>query len=179
MGWTYTYRPRGMTDRAWFADRLGAGFEILDCATVRGTWYAAVRSLRMPDEVWGAVFLTRRVPKARDGYNFGWKDMDETMGPCESRCPARILALLTPLEPGKYPYAEEWRKRCHETARRQAALPKIGQTIRLLDTVTFGGVPESILTKVALPRRRDIYQTPTGRYVRFSNLANYSYEVVA
>jgi hypothetical protein len=173
MGWLYQSRSRGMSHQDYFA-REFPSLEILDCATVGGTFYAAVRSPKMPEQVWALIVLTRMCPK--DRYNFGYKDMDETMGPYESKCPGRILDLLTPLEPGKYPHAEEWRARCRTYANR--VTPKVGQTVALVNPVYFGGIPEKTLTKVSLPRRRDVYRTGSGRLVRLPRLKNYEYSIL-
>lgn len=37
----------------------------------------------------GIVCLVRYNPRDREGYIFGYKDMEESMGPCESECPSR------------------------------------------------------------------------------------------
>ncbi len=52
----------------------------------------------------GAVILTER-----DGVQWGYKDMDETMGPVESRAPVQILEMLSLTT---HPYANDWRNRC-------------------------------------------------------------------
>lgn len=52
----------------------------------------------------GAVILTER-----DGSQWGYKDMDETMGPVESRAPVQILEMLSPTTNH---HALEWRERC-------------------------------------------------------------------
>ena len=49
-------------------------------------------------EIFAIVCLVRWNPRAKDGYIFGYKDMDESMGPCETDCPASILDLLTPTD---------------------------------------------------------------------------------
>src|SRR4051794_30955512 len=47
---------------------------------------------------------------AKDG--FGRKSMTECSGPCEVDCPARIMALLSPVEAIPNPsYAADWRSR--------------------------------------------------------------------
>ena len=48
--------------------------------------------------VFAAVCLVRYNPRDREGYIFGYKDMDETVGPNESDCPEAILDLLTQTE---------------------------------------------------------------------------------
>lgn len=119
MGWTYMVKPRESTSE-WFKNTLtwtseaGAVTRPLAVAIVaRKEAYAAVETIR-PDgsrEVWAAVFLLDFKPSARDGLTFGYKDMDESMGPNANRCPAKILDLLTPTD---REYANAWRERCRE-----------------------------------------------------------------
>ena len=176
MGWTTTYRPKGWTDRAWFQERVcGPGNRIIECATVRGVFYAAVESDQRPGEVWALVCLTQRSPKS--DYNYGWKDMDETMHPYYYAAPAKVLNALTPTQ---HEQANLWRGRCWSRLARRLSLPKVGETIRLETAMTFGGGQSSrLLTKVTLPHRRDVYRTEHGQYVRFTNLLNYEFEKVA
>ena len=47
----------------------------------------------------------------KDYYNFAYKDMDESYGPCQCDCPKGILDLLSPTE---NEYALQWRKACYE-----------------------------------------------------------------
>ena len=109
MGWTFQHRDRGITDRAFFQDLLGDKQEILASATVgRTTFYAAVRSLRT-GEVWAFVALTRWV---RGDFNYGYKDMDERMGPTEALCPPALLDLLSPL--GECNHPEQYCRWCSD-----------------------------------------------------------------
>ncbi len=97
MGWTYTHRERGMSTQAFFErefpDTLSRNGEILASAVVSGTFYAAVKD-RESGNVWAMIALTGR---SRDYHNFGYKEMDEAMGPSDAQCPARVLDLLSPL----------------------------------------------------------------------------------
>lgn len=85
---------------------------VLKSAMVGSVYYAAVSSERegQPTKVWAAVFLTCGRTKW-DGTIWGYKDLDETMGPCECKCPASILALLTPTDSQ---WANEWREKCRQ-----------------------------------------------------------------
>jgi hypothetical protein len=125
MGWTSTYRAPGQSHKDFFTqeghrqdnERIHA--EIVTAAAVGSTVYMAYRITEKAtneSKVIGLVFLTENL---RGGYNnFSYKDMDEEMGPTESRCPQAILKLLTPLPPapaeGRDPheYARAWRARC-------------------------------------------------------------------
>ena len=57
--------------------------------------------------------------RPRDHFNFGYKDMDESMGPFECDCPERILDLLTDTD---YESAGRWRKRCRENLAKEKAI---------------------------------------------------------
>jgi hypothetical protein len=77
--------------------------ECLDAALVGSTVYAACRTtFKAADEekgiaagysyVFAAVILTS------NAGGFGYKSMDESMGPNEVDCPVRIMKLLTPID---------------------------------------------------------------------------------
>src|SRR5262245_28338027 len=107
MGWVFTHREKGQTNLDWFRENL-CGSEperLIDCATVGGAFkgvaYCAYRTKAVPEgepeRVVALVILTQWV--ANDYYNFGYKDLDEGMGPSEDSCPKRIFDLLDPLPP--------------------------------------------------------------------------------
>jgi hypothetical protein len=123
MGWTYTHR--GDTPvKDFLADRINcendhAKWLLLDIAIVKmRTAYMAVEIIRRDKESKQLDMTTRRVVafvfrldyrSSEPGYDIGYKDMDESMGPCESECPERILKTLTPTI---HEYAQAWRQRC-------------------------------------------------------------------
>ena len=59
--------------------------------------------------IFAAIFLTST--DAKDYYNFSYKEMDETVGPCYYDCPKGILDLLTPTN---NEWANNWRTKCRE-----------------------------------------------------------------
>ena len=125
MGWLYQSRMRGQSNREWFEKEFSS-LEFLECATYLGTFYAAVRPKAKPETpAMCLVILCRWIPN--DVYNFGYKDMDETMGPYGARCPEKVLKALGPLEPGKYPYAEEFRRLCWDLVNRRKAARKVAR----------------------------------------------------
>ncbi len=97
MGWLIYDRsvsdPKAECDRiATWSNEESAG-EVLASSIVGSTYYAAHRKTTHAtgeSKTVGIVFLIQRSP-------FGYKDMDESMGPCESECPRYILELLSPL----------------------------------------------------------------------------------
>jgi hypothetical protein len=99
MGWTYLNRtvadPKAFLDNEY-------GTAILESAIVGDAYYAAAR---IQD---GRVIAVVTLIDSAGG--FGWKTMDESMGPLRADCPADILAMLT--EPAPGPCAEKWRNAC-------------------------------------------------------------------
>lgn len=179
MGWTFQNRPKGTTDREFFQDLMGERYTIVECATVNprsedGAFYAAARTNEGPEAgtVWAFVSLVRWVPA--DFYNFGYKDMCETMGPV-AEAPARVLDALTPLpECGgcqpmrQYGYcstctARQWRTDSRTIAdnRARAAKVKPGQVVRFAKPITFtSGTELDTLTF----EQRDTFRADGCRY---------------
>ena len=99
--------------------------ELVKACKVGSTWYAAARVTNLDGTqvedttyvtdadgsiTFGAVFLTRY-----DDGCWGYKDMEESAGPVESRAPLSLLALLSELkDPDSYAHA--WRQRCQNWA---------------------------------------------------------------
>jgi len=118
--------------------------ELVKPCKVGSTWYAAARVTNLdgtavedvtyvtdPDGsiTFGAVFLTRY-----DDGCWGYKDMEESAGPTESRAPLGLIELLSNLkDEGSYAYA--WRQRCRDWA----AIPDYaeGDKIKLAAPVTL------------------------------------------
>ena len=117
---------------------------LLKACKVGSTWYAAAKvtnidGSRVEDATYvtdedgsitfGAVFLTRY-----DDGCWGYKDMEESAGPVESRAPVSLLAQLSELkDPDSYAHA--WRQRCRDWA----AIPDYaeGDRIKLAAPVTL------------------------------------------
>jgi hypothetical protein len=165
MGWTGVRREPGMTDREFFEREFPVTLtqtgRILDCATVRGVFYAAVKgSHQGAGQVWAMVVLIRRTRS--DGgvdawVNFHHKELTETSGLGDFRCPSRVLDCLDELpecahpEPGPGQVnlcsaccAREWRRRCREVAGRQARAAGVrpGARVRFARPVKFASGDE-------------------------------------
>jgi hypothetical protein len=124
MGWTFsTYfdsNRRAVLDQEFQYETPTASTRVIKSAMVGSTYYAAVENMNKQTgerKVFALIALTRA---GRDG-GWGYKDMDETMGPYETRCPASILDLLSPTD---NQYALEWRQRCRDYIARKKAAPK-------------------------------------------------------
>lgn len=85
-------------------------------------------------EVLGIVCLVRWNPRDKDHLDFGYKDLNECMGPCEDGCPAHILDLLSPTD---NEYALGWRQRCRANLELRSRKIEDGMRIRLAEPVTF------------------------------------------
>ncbi len=124
-------------------------------------YYAAVERIHGDGrlEVWAAMFLVeiRREGRFR---TWGYKDMDETMGPAYTRCPLAILGLLTePLND----QAANWRACCREHHARRARVTglKPGMRIRLAAPMRFSNGRDVDVF--------DIVRAPSGRGIAFMN----------
>lgn len=112
MGWTFTHREKGISNKEWFAREYDGdrGYEVLDVASGSLNRNHVYIALKLPDgKVLAVACLTRWVPK--DEYNYGWKDMSEDMGPNICDCPQRIIDLLSPIEelfPNEESSSREW-----------------------------------------------------------------------
>ena len=154
--------------------------ELVKACKVGSTWYAAARVTNIdgtPVEdatyvtdadgsvTFGAVFLTRY-----DDGCWGYKDMEESAGPNESRAPLGLIELLSDLkDPDSY--AKDWRQRCRDWA----AIPDYeeGDKIKLATPVTLtDGSTCQIVTATHYRRgrqKRRCYRIEeTGGLVRLS-----------
>jgi hypothetical protein len=117
--------PRQYLDDQFTYQRDGLRSTVLRSALARvRTYYAAVEHT-YPDrerEVFAAICLVHYNRRDREGTIFGYKDMDESMGPCEAECPAAILDLLTPTT---NEHALAWRERCRTFIARRAVRPRL------------------------------------------------------
>lgn len=192
MGWLYMRSigthsgPRQYLDNQFTYERPGLRCRVLRSALASmRVYYAAVEFLRpgVPREVAAIVCLVRYNPRDRDGYVFGYKDMDEGMGPCEAECPEAILDLLTPTD---RPHALAWRARCRENAaarRARAAkpAPRPGQTIVLDRPLAFrDGRSLDRFEVVPNPRGRRtmLFRDPQeGGFYRIPNVRRLDYRL--
>lgn len=175
MGWTYTQKRDGETVREFFEREFGGGGTIIDCTVVKmRTAYIAYQP-KGTDDVVAIVCLLDYRPN--DWLNFGYKDMDETMGPYECECPERILKLLTPTD---HEYALGWRERCWARIHERAEKPKLtdGCTVRFAQPIKFTDGRTLDTFKVEKHGRTVRFLNGYTRY-RLSDWAEREYEVVS
>lgn len=171
MGWTYTHKDKGITIKDFFTKEFsGENGEVIDCAVVeRKTAYIAYRGKkgRLEGKVTAFICL---LGYSKDYYNFGYKDMDETMGAYEAKCPERILNLLSPVEEfglseRGMEYASEWRKSCWENINKK----KTAVTLKDGDIVHF----EKAIHFTNGDNIQDFKVKKEGKKVRFESIGKY------
>ncbi len=147
MGWTFTHREKGTSNKDWFANQFeGNGFEILDVASGSMNRNNVYIAMRLPDgNVTAVACLTRWVPK--EHFNYGWKDMSEEMGPHITDCPRRIMDLLSPVDDlfpvgsSSREWAQAWRDKVDAFREKMDNKPKLrdGMMVCTPYDLPFGG----------------------------------------
>jgi hypothetical protein len=202
MGWTYLQSGRDRIDiirqqlnyeTDAYAQQVidhavvGTTVYLLVQRTPKGEWQPSSTYVNDADGPfrWIAIFLTR---KSRDAYDFGYKDMEESMGPVEARCPKRLIAAASPLRhpdpAGEANYAARWRQKCLDLraaeTKRKAELVH-GATIRLSRVLDFtDGYKGDHFTIAIIQRRgrnRTYFRAPDGGLYRIRNLDAIGYRV--
>jgi hypothetical protein len=181
MGWTTTYREKGIKTEDFFCKEFGDGRNggkgIIKLMTHGTECYAAYRM--EDDRIIGLVILTSN--KKDSYFNFGWKEMTEDMGPCYYNCPKAILDMLTPLpdNQSEYDYSHKWRKLCYEQLAKnnQKLHIMIGTTIKFQTPLTFrNGIMLDTFTCV--DTRKHIFSANTGGLYRLPPRCLTDYAVI-
>lgn len=144
MGWSCTWGSYSTaTERKAYLDNhvytwSNGSNTLLKSAMVGSVYYAAIRCNKT-GEVWASVCLTTNSKKDNE---FCYKDMDETAGPVESKCPTGILNLLTPTDSE---YALKWRERCRAYHKNKSTtVVKIGDKVEFSESWSCAGVAEIV-----------------------------------
>ena len=156
MGWSYMHRARGLTDREFFQGEFGKTF--VATGSKNGTFYAAIEvdAATAPGLVPNAngkavIAIVVLMKRTRGEFNFGYKDMDEFMGPVVAECPAKVLDVLSPIKPeacftkskgntwNGLRWAAEWRAACRAGIAKRVNRLKLkeGMRVRLPNPVRF------------------------------------------
>lgn len=142
-------------------------------------YYAATQEMAngVGGEIFAIVCLVRWNPRDKEGYIFGYKDMEESMGPCEDECPARILDMLSPTDNKN---ALDWRARCRANNALRSRKLNDGDRIRLPEPITFVDGHKGQEFIVRRRGRRIVLRDPdTGGLYRISRLMQRAWSVVS
>ena len=174
MGWTVlSTKPSSV--RQYLCSQFTQG-QVLDFAQVGLTEAYAAYQTKAGDIV-ALVWQLRYYPN----HEFGYKDMDETSGPVQARCPERILDKLTPTNSE---WANLWRGRC----RRHIELTKTvrpGVRIKFETPLSFNdsGVEQKLDTFVFAKGDKFLAVYTNGeqswRYFKISNWQERPFVVLA
>lgn len=185
MGWLYMTNLKGhKTPKAYLDNQFTFAGEHAELRVLRSAlvqmkrYYAAVEKTDGDGkrEVFAVICLVNYNLRAKEGYIFGYKDMDEFMGPCEADCPAAILDLLTETDRD---YANQWRDRCRK--RLQKKTPVAGETIVLATPLRF--IDGAVLSRFRIVEHQDrrrkklLFQAEGGGFYRLRNLKNLEYTI--
>lgn len=131
MGWLFSW-DRGVDRKALVAEKIEdykrEGMYV-DHSQVGNTLYIAAQ---MKTEVLIVVYLLQG---GGQEHGWGYKDIDESMGPSVADCPERILKLSTCEHPG----AVEWRERCRAVRKAKREAKKYVEGLSAGDMVSYGG----------------------------------------
>ena len=173
MGWLYRHDPIDnpvayLTDQ-YTHDGEHRTYRVLAAARVTNTVYMAVKITEKTtgkSYVLAAVIMISNTRK----HGFGYKDMDETVGPCESACPDRIMRLLSPIEDIPNPsYAVDWRARvvAHKKTvaelRTKRASLRPGSIVTLEREVSFRDGTTAATFRMRFVRRKTPIFEPVDR----------------
>lgn len=192
MGWMYTNKPKGQSTHGFFREAWNSAHnEVLDVGQVG--WreaYAAVQAsdAEKADYIIGVAILIHYCSNSY--YNFGYKDMTETMGPGISQCPERILRQLTPIrelelrkvyEGSSLEWAREWRRRCWRNLVLRKRKVPFGAWIKLPDPVALGYGSEKTcyLQRERYHRERNIFRSREGNLIRIRDWRTRRFKVVS
>ena len=188
MGWYYEEKLSGQSVSEFFEKKCtfySAGYKsrMLDCAVVSmNTAYMAVEHTTLKtgqSKVYALVCHLQYAPN--DLYNFGYKEVDEDMGPIEDTCPERIMKLLTPPTTDA---ARNWRERCWGNVQKRKWAPKMesGKYLVLDRPLSFSNGDE-ISTFYIKDARHRIFTVTKDGYRNYklpanSKLRDIGYDVV-
>jgi len=156
------------------------GLRVIASSCLRNkVWYAAIAHVEngVDGQIFAAVCLVQWNPRARDGYVFGYKDMDETACPNEAECPERILRMLDPTDNHS---ALVWRRRCIRNLMRGSRMLEDGMHIRLASKIRFTDGYEGdefFIRKQGRKTALALTETGPARY-RISGLARMDWTIV-
>jgi hypothetical protein len=106
-----------------------------------------------------SIYLMR---SSKNSGGWGYKDMEESCGPCEHGCPTSYFDIVGP-PPNEY--AKQWRARCRLYELRKKVQPKVGETWLLRPHCR----PKEVTITSVRPLRGSGYRIPRKLLLRPAN----------
>jgi hypothetical protein len=161
MGWLFYHKPKGVKAvdsiiagcGPEFAKRIVASSASREAVFLVAQFHEPDSKVYVPDADGNVrallVYAIKSVPNASDGYNFGYKDMEESMGPYGCPAPGSIIAQCSPLQDPIGPLPEysslKSARAYREGSAAHAARMKLkrglkpGNKVKLAQPMSFGG----------------------------------------
>lgn len=180
MGWIFFHKPNGkkaietikeQCGAEWIAKHFVAASATRDAVHIVAKFHDPDSKVYVPDPDGTVrailVYAIKSVP-SDPSYNFGYKDMTETMGPYGHECAPSIISAASPLRPkeeetGEYSQlrsAREYRERSLSVsaAKSKKRTLKVGARVKLAEPLSFGGVmlDEFVVVRCRLRGRKGI-----------------------
>ncbi len=161
MGWTFTHKDKFTNVKSFF-ERQFTSSQILDCKVKNKVAYIACKR---DEKVFAVVCLLNYRPK--DYYNFGYKDMDETMHPYYYDCPTSILDKLTATDNR---HSLEWRENCYKNMLKNEETKslKVGDIIKFDREFSFKKTLKTNLFEVIDVKKGHYYAYKLGFTVKLT-----------
>lgn len=167
MGWLiYNHTPASIRDeiaRLCGGENEAHRSHAVHISQKGSVWYAAVRvepkEGRLPSGLdatgdyetdatgaytFATVFLT-----SRENGRWGYKSMDETMGPNAAQAPVKLIDMLSPTTSE---WAQNWRQKCRDNAAHASRALNPGDVIRLEHPLRFTDGTERQIFRVSVER---------------------------
>ena len=166
MGWTFYHKPKGIKAVDSIKNGMGEEFakRVVAMSATREAVFAVAQFHEPESKVYVPdadgmvrallVYAIKSVPK--DHYNFGYKDMEEGMGPYGCEAPLSIIAQCSELQDPIGPQpdysslksAREYRARSARMAAQKALKRKLkpGNKVTLAKPMSFGGIEHQNFT---------------------------------
>jgi hypothetical protein len=108
MGWTFFYKPKGKKAIATIKEKFGEQWcaeRVVAESATREAVFLVIKAHEPDSKVYvpdadgfiRAIAVIKIANRPKDEYNFGYKDMTETMGPYGLECPPMIIAAASEL----------------------------------------------------------------------------------
>jgi hypothetical protein len=180
MGWTFTHVAKGAKVSDFFSNEFnytkedGSYGKVVACSAKPTVAYLAYEYRKSNGES-GVTAFVCLINRKKSHLNFGYKDMDESMGPNVSNCPESILNLLTPTDSK---WANQWRERCRTNLKNVKKIKK-DSVLHFKNEIPFGKYGKAKTFTVVDVKKNHYFAHEIGITVKLSKryLNDNEYEI--